>query len=436
MGRHSEHRGLWFSPVISVVVAATAVFIALFLRHVPCIQTDAGNPINVYIRVCYSDIQSTFVGQGLGLGGSPLGTGSLAFPPLIAVVVLLTRQLAAALGAPVGPGADLQAQLDSSVVFFSITAVLLFVGLLIASLTMVRIGRGAPSSWDGVLVAGSPIVLASGLISWDLLAIAITLIGLLQFSRGRVLEGGIVMGIAACAGTMPIGIVLAVVVACGLRGGWRVALRFGGAAAVTFVLVQLPLMIVNFDGVYGFYHQEINKQAGYGSLWYLASLLGVDVRDAGSLAFAILVLLLAGFIAWLYVTGRRPRVGSLIAVVVVGAAILGPAYPPQTALWMLVALLLTRPYRRELVALTIVEVGYCLAVWGWIGGALTTQQSGPYLLYWLAIVLRAGVHVWIVVASIRDVAHPLRDAMRTPESPDPLGGVLNDGYRLSAPATA
>lgn len=405
MGRHAERRGLWFSPLISVVAVATVVFLALLLRHVPCLQTDATNPINAYIRVCYSDIQTTFVGQGLGLGGSPIGSGDLLFPPLIAVVVLLTTQAATLLGAPISPGADLQAQLDSSLVFFGITAVLLYLGFLVASLTVVRIGRGAPASWDGLLLAASPIVLASGLISWDLAAISIALIGLLQFARGRLVESGIVIGIAACAATWPIGMALAVVVACGLRGGWQSALRFGGPAVLTFLLVQLPLLIVNFDGVYAFYHQEVNKQAGYGSLWYLASLMGINVRDAGSLAFAVLVLLLGAFIAWLYVSGRRPGAGSMIVVVVFGAAIIGPAYPPQTSLWLLVALIFARPLRTELVALTLVEVGYYLAIWGWIGGALTTAQSGPYLLYWLAILARVGVHVWILASQVRDIRY-------------------------------
>ncbi|SHJ76631.1 Uncharacterized membrane protein [Tessaracoccus bendigoensis DSM 12906] len=434
-GRHTLRAGFWFNPLVTVVLATLAIFIPLFLRHVPCLQTEATNAINSYIRVCYSDIQTTFVSQGLGQGTSPLGTDQLLFAPLIAVIILLTRKVASGIfDAPITRSADLQAQLDSSIVFFALTAVGLYVCFLVASLAMTRLGRGAAkgrASWDGVLLAASPIVFAAGLISWDLVPIALMLLGLAQFARGRLLEAGIVVGIAACAGTMPIAVALAVVLACGLRSGWRAATKFGAATVVTFFLVHLPLLLDNFDRVYAFYHQEINKQVGYGSLWYLASLLGLDIREAGSLGFALLMIFLGVFIAWLYVTKKRPRVGSLIAVIVFATAVLGPAYPPQTALWLIVALILSRPYRRELIALTVTEVGYYLAIWGWLGGALTTNQSGPYLLYWLAILLRSGVQLWILVGSIRDIATPSRDLLRTPDVPDPIGGALNDSERLA-----
>lgn len=436
MGRHAAPRGAWFDPRPMIVLAATVIFLLLFLRHVPCLQTEAGSPVNSYIRACYSDIQSTYLSQGFGQGNSPIGSGQLLFPPLIAVIALLTRKVSSGVfGAPITRSADLQAQLDSSLTFFALTTVGLFVCFLIASIAMSHLGRGSrrgAASWDGLLLAASPVVLAVGLISWDLVPVALMVIGLVQFARGRLVEAGIVIGLSATAGTMPIGVVLAVVVACGLRSGWRDAVKFGGAAVVTFFVVHLPLLVTNFDAVYAFYHQEINKQTGYGSIWYLASLLGAPTRDAGSLAFLILMAFLGVLIAYLYVTRRRPRIGSIIAVVVLATTFIGPAYPPQTALWVLVAVILSRPFRAELIALTVVEVGYYLAIWGWLGGALTTNQSGPYLLYWLAIVLRAGVHLWILVESLLDMLKPTRDALRTPDSPDPVGGVLNRSEALAA----
>lgn len=439
MGRHARPRGVWFDPRPTIVLAATVLFVILFLRHIPCVQTDAANAVNAYIRVCYSDIQTTFLSQGFGQGRSPLGADSLLFSPLIAVIILLTRKVSSGIfHAPVTRSADLQAQIDSSLTFLALTTVGLFICFVIASLAMSYLGRDARvgrPSWDGMLLAASPIVLASGLISWDLVPIAFTLLGLVQFARGRVFESAIILGLAASAGTMPIAVVLAITVACGLRSGWRTALRFGLTSVATFMLVHLPLLIDNFDAVYAFYHQEINKQTGYGSIWYLASLLGAPTRDTGSLAFLLLVAFLGILIAWLYVSGKRPRIGSLVAVVILAATILGPAYPPQASLWVLVAVILARPFRPELIALTVAEVGYYLAIWGWLGGALTTNQSGPYLLYWLAIALRAGVQAWILVESMLDIVRPARDALRSPDAPDPLGGVLNDGDVL-APVAA
>lgn len=434
MGRHAAPRGPWFTPLLWVLPVATVLFLVLFLRHVPCVQVDAANPINAYIRACYSDIQVTYLSQGLGDGASPLTAETLAFPPLIAALILIVNRIVfAVFGLERATDGDLQPAIDASVAFFGVTVVLLFIAFLVLAFAFTRLGRDdrARSSWEAVVVAGSPIVLAVGLIDWTLIPVALTAVGLVQFARGRTPEAGILLGIAACAGTMPIGVVLAVAVACGLRGGWGALLRFAGPAVATFLAVHLPLLLNGFDRVYAFYHGEINKELSYGSLWYLASQFGLPIRHAGSLAFVLLLLALACLIAYLYVARRRPRVGSLVAAVILATALFGPAFPPQTALWLLLAVLLARPYRPELIALTVTQVAYYLAVWGWIGGALTPAQLGPYGLYWLAIGAWWSVAAYILAETVIDMARPQRDWLRTPDVPDPIGGELNRRERLA-----
>ena len=440
MGRHADRRGLWFNPLPWVMLAATILFLLLYLRHIPCLQTDQNNPINSYIRVCYSDIQSTFLGQGFGQGSPPLGGDRMLFSPLVAVAILLATQASRLFGA-VGPDADLQLQIDTSLAFFGATTLGLFVCFLIVALCFAWLGRtpGRTRSWDSMLIAASPIVLAVGLISWELFPMALAALGLVQFAQRRLLEAGIVLGLAACAGTMPIVIILAVVVVAGLRGGASTAAKFFLPAAITFFGVHAPLLLDNVGRVYGYYHQEIHKEMSYGSLWYLASLGGWSTRHAGSIAFAILVLALAVLIAYLYVTKRRPRVGSLVAAMILLTVLLGPAFPPQTALWVLFAVVLARPFKPELIAVTVVEVAYYLAIWGWLGGSLTTAQSGPYYLYWLAIILRAAVEAWVLSEVLFDIVRPTRDTLRTPDVADPIGGVLNDhevAVRLPEPVPA
>lgn len=426
MGRHAKPRGVWFNPLPWAMLLATLTFLVLYLRHLPCLQTDADNAINSYIRLCYSDIQSSFLGQEFALGASALGGEQLLFSPLVAVAITLATQ-AARLTGSVGPGQTLQQQIDTSTAFFGWTALGLFICFLITTGAFAWLGRrGGGRSWDALLIAGSPIVLAAGLISWDLLPLALTSLGLLQFARRRMFEAGIVLGLAASAGTMPIAVILAVLVAAGLRGGAVTALKFVVPAIVTFAGVHAPLLLDNVGAVYGYYHQEINKEAGYGSLWYLFSLGGWETRHAGSLAFAILILVLGILVAYLYTAGKRPRVGSLVAVVVLLAALLGPAYPPQTSLWVLLAVVVARPYRAELIAVAVAEVGYYLAIWGWLAGSLTSAQQGPYALYWLAIILRASIQGLVAWEALRDIIHPGRDELRAPDQPDPIGGVLND----------
>lgn len=427
MGRHARSAGPWFNPLPWTILVASAVFAVLAVRQVPCIQTDATNRVDAFIRLCYSDIPLMWTGQEFGLGNPPFGGEAMVFSPVVGVLLLAAVKLSGLLGAPIDPQADVQGQLDGAQIFFAVNAVMLFMFFLtwaIAMSLMGRESRGRYRSWDGMLIAAAPVVLASGLIHWDLVPIGLSAIGLYQFSRRRVVESGILLGLAAAAGTMPFAIILAVAVCLGLRGRVRWLLQFLVPAVVTWTVVHLPLVLRDWESVIGYYQGQIGGEAAYGSLWFLLQLTGWNVRAAGYLGFALLLAVLVGTIAWLYARRARPRLGTLVGIFVFVTCLLGAAFSPQTALWLLFALVLARPLRLEYVLFTVVQVIYWFAIWGYLSGHLTAAKNGNDRLYFLAIAVRLLVDVWLVVLFYRDVLRPTRDPLRTPEYSDPLGGVL------------
>lgn len=434
MGRHARPAGAWFNPLPWTILVASALFAALALRQVPCIQTDATNPIDGFIRLCYSDVPLMWTGQEFGLGNPPFGGDTMLFPPVLGVLLLVAVKLSGLLGAEIRPDADVQVQLDGAQVFFAVNAVLLFVCFLAWAVSMALMGResrGRYRTWDGMLIAASPIVLTAGLIHWDLLPIALSAVGLYQFSRRRVIEAGIVLGLAAAAGTMPIVIVLAVAVCIGLRGRGRHLLQFVVPAILTWVVVHLPLILSNWESVIAFYQGQISGEASYGSVWFLIGVTGHNIRAAGYLGFLVLLVALAGTIAWLYAKHLRPRVGTLVAIFVFITCLQGAAFSPQTALWLLFALVLARPLRFEYVVFTIVQVGYWFAIWGYLSGHLTAAKNGPPNLYFVSVGLRVAVDLWLIVLFYRDIARPLQDPLRAPDWSDPIGGVLIDDEMLA-----
>ena len=192
-------------------------------------------------------------------------------------------------------------------------------------------------------------------------------------------------------------------------------------AAVAIVLLHLPLLIQDWGAVAGFYQGELTKNLSYGSLFYLGHLFGWEVRAAGSLGLMLTALLLAVLVSWLYLRGHKPRVGTLVALFVFPTVLFGATYTPQTALWLLLALLLARPGRVEQVAFTLTQLIYWAAIWGYLAGHLNSNTN----IYFAAILLRVGVEIWIFFACLRDVTSPSSDALRTPDVADPVGGVLN-----------
>lgn len=405
LGRHARRRGIWFNPLAWTILVATGTYLLLVVRQLPCLQTSAINPINAYIRLCYSDIPLTWSSGGLGLGALPFGGDQMSYPPVLGMVLLLAAFLARLFGAPVAETLDLQGQLDGAQLYFGVVVVLLFVGFLGFVLCMSFLGeysqQGRRRTWHGMAAAASPVVLAAGLVSYDLLGVGLAALGLLLVVRGQLMEGAIVLGLAFGAGLMAMPFILAVLVHLTLRNRWRDAGRYTAGVVGTIVVIHLPLAIQRWQAVADYYGSVLNGEAGYGSLYFLPQFFGFHWRAAGSFGLMLTGFALIAVICWAYNTQRDPQLGGWLVVFVFVTVALGAEYTPQTALWLLLAILVARPPRSWLVAFTVVEVCYWAAVWGYLAGHLNYTHSGNPGLYVLATLVHIGFAVAIAVRALR-----------------------------------
>ncbi len=430
MGRHARPRGVWFEPLPWLLLTASALFLVLALRQWPCLQTEADNAINAYIRLCYSDLPVAWTG-GLAEGLPPVGGDVWSVPPLLGFLVMLVVRMVDGLGAEVRPASDLQTQLDGLGLFMGTSALVLylaFLGLVVALRGLFGRERG----WILFWVAASPVVLAAGLINWDLVPVSLSAAGLWLFARRNAWAAGLVLAAAMSAGPLAGLVALALAVVIWLRGSRRVLASYVGSASGAWLLIHAPYLLTQPDVVVAYYRGQIESEASFGSLWYLMRAFGWDVRAAGNLGLLLAVTVGLVVIAGWYVRRRRPRVGSAVGVAVLVWAVAAPSQPPQLGLWLLLAVVLARPYRTELAVLTAAEVIHWAAVWGWLSGHLTADKYGPTNLYYLTIIIRVVAEVWILLRVLGDVAHPVTDPQRTPDVSDPIGGVLNDGEVLEA----
>ncbi|MFT8396521.1 glycosyltransferase family 87 protein [Propionibacterium sp.] len=433
LGRHAGPWGVWFNPVPWALALSALNWIVLMARQAPCQQHTYGQPVNPFLRLCYSDVPLIYQGHGISLGAAVYGQAQLEYPVLIGYVVMLGRYFTRLFGGVVGPQASGQQQLDASQLFFVLTSIGLFccfLALVIAHLLMGRDSAGAATggvrtrSFDALFIAAAPVVAATGLINWDMLAVALTSLGVLLWARRRPALAGVLIGLAFSAKFYPILVVAALLLLCIRAGKMREAVRFMSALVVVWVAVNLPVIMTAPAGWARFWTMNFQRNADLGSLWYVLSLMGLSVPG---LNVIVAVFMIAGLVvvAWLVFNAPlRPRLGQVVFLLLVVFLVCNKVYSPQYSLWLLPFLVLARPKVVDWAVWNVAELMYFFAVWGLLEGILGVGESAN-VLYWVAVLLRIAVQLWVASRVVRDILKPWDDPVRVPYTDDPVGGVLD-----------
>lgn len=434
VNRHGRPGGVWFDPVPWSLGAAILTWCILMLRQIPCMQTVAGQPVDSFIRLCYSDIAVLYQSRGIWQGGPIFADqNSLEYPVLTGAFIVAARWITGRIGGVVSPMADGQQRLDAANIFFVVNAVLLFCCFLVLVWAHLQMGRDQASvhtdqvrvrSWDALFIAAAPAVWLAGLINWDLLVVALTSLGLLAWARSRPGWAGVCIGLAFAAKFYPVAIVPVLLLLCLRANKWKAFGLFLATTAGTWLLINLPVMLASPQGWAYFWTFNAGRGADLGSLWYMLSLAGFDIPRVDVMASAFT--LASGLaITWLVLRApRRPRLGQVLALVMIAFLAFNKVYSPQYVLWLLPLIVLARPVLLDLFVFTISETLYFLAIWGFLDGILGIG-TGADRLYWLSVLLRIGVQGWIAHRIINDILKPWQDPVRLPFVDDPIGGVLD-----------
>ena len=425
IGRHSAGSARWLTVTVAVIVTATLTWTIGALQKVPCRITTSGQTVDRFARMCYSDIPLLFRGRGLAQGNTPyLDTGSypvLEYPVLTGALLEFERWVTVLLGFK--PTTNDQAQFTAGVAFFDVNVVVLGVLLLVAVAAQAHTVRGR--GWDAMMVAASPCLIATGLINWDLFPVALTAVGCLLWANRRPGWAGVLWGLGMAAKLYPAFLLGPLLILC-LRS--RRMRPFGvtvGAFAVTWLLVNLPIMVLAPDQWLAFWTYSSNRGAGFGSIWYVLSLAGIGISHLNALTMTLFILGCALISLLILLAPRRPRFGQVAFLVLFAFLATNKVYSPQYQLWLLPFMALARPRWRDWWVFTVGEVVYVIGIWGHLGGFLSPGDGGADKLYWLSVLIRLGTEAWIVIMIVRDVVAPQYDPVRAPGWDDPAGGVLD-----------
>lgn len=440
LGRHATTASSFFRGPAVLMLIGTVSWLILMLRQVPCRQTVAGRPVNTFYRLCYTDIPVLYQVRGLAEGQTVYTQVPWEYPVLTGGFVEVASRITSLLGVSAQRGLDSQQMLGNANLFFAVCAVALF-GCFLGTIDLTR--RMLPSDgWTaGLMIAASPVVIANGLINWDLFAVVLTAAAMYLWMRKRPLWSGLLYGLAIAAKLYPL-FILGPLVLLLLRAGRLSALgRLLAGTAAAWLAVNLPVYLLTPAGWTYFWTFNADRGGDLGSGWYVLALNKTPIGNVNAWSLAFLMAACMGLAVLIFLAPRRPRVGQVAFVVVALFLMVNKVYSPQYALWLLPLLVLARPQWRSWAIWSISELAYFAAIWGHLAGTLHPGSGEPDRIYWLAVFLRIAVQAWLVWCVVIDMLRPEGDPLRADGCDDPLGGILDRapdrfGRFLDVPATS
>ncbi|HWL90720.1 MAG TPA: glycosyltransferase 87 family protein [Actinomycetota bacterium] len=248
-------------------------------------------------------------------------------------------------------------------------------------------------------------------VNWDLLAVALATAATLAFVRRRDGWAGVLIGLGAAAKLYPV-LLLIPFAADRLRGHQpdRAILLWWSAAA-TWITVNLPFAATGLSGWWEFFRFNGARQADWDSAWYvLCHRLSLCV-PTGLINIASLALLVA-LTSWVWMAKRHrepdfPR-WQLAFPILVLFLLVGKVYSPQFSLWLLPWLVLILPGPRRFLAFEAADLAVFLTRFSFFGD-LTEVGGLPQGVFETALLVRAGVLIWCVVAWVREPSRRLPD---------------------------
>ena len=420
----------WWTAGRVLAVCTIVVYALGMMQKIPCYNSGWFYGATAqYDHACYSDIPHLITLRGFSIGNIPYldripGSTDphmqyLEYPVLTGMFMWFASWLT-----PSG-GTDMHREQA----FWLINAGMLMACAVVAVVALMRTHRRRP--WDALLFAVAPVLALDATVNWDLLAVALTAVAMACWANRRAVWSGVFLGLAVAAKLYPVFLLVPLLLLCWRGGRLR---EFGQALAgalVAWLIVDVPFMVLNFQGWATFYTYSEVRGIDYGSIWLILEQngwlpSGFPVSRV-NLVIALLLALCCLGIAWLaFAAQRRPRFAQLAFLVIAAFVLTNKVYSPQYVLWLLPLAVLARPRWRDFLVWQACEVLYFLAIWYNFAYTSSPNQKGLATdWYHGAIMVHVLGTVYLCVLVIRDVLLPEYDVVRWDGSDDPSGGVLD-----------
>jgi hypothetical protein len=418
----------------ALAAASVLAMVLGFAEKLPCRSGAWFSYAGQFQDACYTDIFPLYYDEGLAQGKVPYAGHPVEYPVLIGGAMQAAAWLVRNVGEAVR-GRE----------FFDVTVVLLAACGVAGVLATAR-AAGPRRGWQALMVALSPALILCAFINWDLIAFALTALGLAAWAGRRTVWAGVLLGLAVAAKFYPLIVFGPLLLLCLRAGRLREFAKTLGSGAAAWLAVNLPVLIAAPSGWAYFYVFSADRGADWGSIWYLFEhfnlpLLG-DARIGvlNELSAACTVLGLAAVAVLALAAPRRPRLPQLCFLALAVFLATSKVWSPQYVIWLVPLAVLARPRLWPYALWQLAEVGYFFGIWGYLifvyrseGNAVTGYQGISTGWYFAVLAARLLTVALLAAYVVRDVLHPERDAVRADGTDDPAGGVLDhaeDRFRI------
>jgi hypothetical protein len=480
-GRHARPglrlAGRRWTPLRWLLVLVLLTSLVGFWQKSPCRYEPWADGYQ-YTRVCYTDVYALWFAERLNDGAVPYVDHPVEYPVVIGAVMGV-----AAAGAHAFPEPDRPAR------FYDLTWALLTACALVVVGTTAKLAGRRP--WDAALVALAPALVLHGTTNWDLVAMALTGVGLLAWARRRPAAAGVWLGLATATKLYPALFLLPLGLLCWRAGRLRAFRPVLTGVVLVPVLVTLPVYLVSpsfaavggaqaevassplerlgseglsalaphtsvttadgtpvvgVNAAYRFVELNSTRPADWDSLWFVLETARGAPLDPGlapgeapallNLLVAVsLVAALAGVAVLVLRAPVRPRLPQVLFLVAVAFLVTNKVWSPQFSLWLVPLLALARPRWRSFLLWQAAEAVLLVLRFLFFVGKDDPGTGVGVDVFLGAVLVRDAVLLGIAALVVRDVLRPGRDPVRAGGVDDPAGGVLDGAPdRRAAPA--
>ena len=320
------------------------------------------------------------------------------------------------------------------VMFFNFAAL----GLALAWLATVWATAGLTGRriWDAALVAASPLVIFQIFTNFDALATAFAMGGLLAWARRKPVLAGMLIGVGAAAKLFPLlflGPLLVLGLRAGRLGSW---VRTAVTAVLTWLLVNLPVMVLFPRGWSEFFRLNTRRGDDMDSLYNVVKSftgwrgfdptlgLGEPPIVLNTVVTVLFVLCCAAIAYIAFTAPQRPRVAQLVFLVVATFLLTNKVWSPQFSLWLVPLAVLALPHRRVLLAWMTIDALVWVPRMYYLYG--NPNRSLPEQWFTTTVLLRDLAVIGLCALVIRQIYRPDEDLVRWGgRVDDPAGGVYD-----------